>query len=120
MKLLTAQNLKDLAKYPLYSQDGKRYDAVCSVKFFLGGYTWYALEFDGEDTFFGLVFNGMEGEYGYFSLKEMSSVRTPMGLTVERDRHFEPTTLSDLAMSEPYIKKYIEEHPLDDDETEAA
>ena len=67
------------------------------MKFFTpdSGWTWYAVEFDGQDTFFGLV-DGMEKELGYFSLKELSSVRGPMGLPIERDRYFTPMLLTEL------------------------
>ena len=39
------------------SQDGKGAEATCIVKFFdpTGSWTWNATEFDGKDTFFGLV-----------------------------------------------------------------
>ncbi len=94
MKLLTKASRKQLP--PLYSQDGKGGEAVAYVKFFLGGYTWWATEFDGQDTFFGLV-EGHEKELGYFSLSELQSVRGPMGLPAERDLHFHPTKLSEIA-----------------------
>ena len=72
-------------------------DPIARVKFFApwSNWTWYAVEFDGEDTFFGLVF-GFERELGYFSLKELESIRGPMGLRIERDLHFEPAPLSRL------------------------
>jgi hypothetical protein len=40
--------------------------------------------------FFGLVV-GLETELGYFTLNELESVRGPMGLKIERDRHFSGT-----------------------------
>ena len=49
--------------------------------------TWYAVEFDQEDMFFGLV-DGLEREWGYFSLKELESIRGPSGLPIERDIYF--------------------------------
>ncbi len=51
-------------------------DIPIVVKFFdpTGGWTWYATEYDGEDTFFGLV-DGFEKELGYFSLAELSTIR---------------------------------------------
>ena len=51
----------------LYSQEEKGDEAVAYVKFFTpwSNWTWYATEFDGEDTFFGLVI-GLETELGYF------------------------------------------------------
>jgi hypothetical protein len=95
-KLLTKA---DAAKLPaLYSQDGKGDEAVAIVKFFspYSGWEWYATEFDGEDTFFGLV-KGFETELGYFSLKELSEVTVFGGVpAVERDKWFDPTPLKEV------------------------
>ena len=105
MKLITKQLEREFAKYPLYSQDGKGKDAKVLAKFFLQSFTWYVLEFDGNDTFFGIVINGDDGEYGYFSLSELQSVRGMWGLGVERDKYFNPTTIaetSDYYLSEFY------------------
>jgi len=67
-------------------QDGKPGEAICVVKFFdpTGSWTWYATEFDGKDTFFGLV-DGFELEWGSFSLAELKSVKGMLGLGIERD-----------------------------------
>lgn len=94
MMLLTAQNRKSLPA--LYSQDGKGMDAIAQVKFFCpwNSWTWYASEFDGNDTFFGLVC-GFEDELGPFSLKELQSVRGQFGLGIERDMHWTPRPLKD-------------------------
>ena len=82
---------------PLYSGEEQGLDALAQVKFFTpdAQWTWYASEFDGDDIFFGLV-NGLELEFGYFSLKELQSVKGPMGLPIERDLHFEPKSLREL------------------------
>ena len=95
MKLLTEQNRKDLPE--LYANEDIGLDAKAIVKFFTpdSNWTWYASEFDGEDIFFGLV-AGFETELGYFSLNELQSARGPMGLPIERDRWFTPTTLREL------------------------
>jgi len=92
MKLLTEQNKKDLPE--LYAQDGMGFDAIAHVKFFdpCGSWTWYATEFDGEDTFFGLVC-GFENELGYFSLNELQSVTGKLGIGIERDMYFDPQPL---------------------------
>lgn len=94
MMLLTKANRQALP--PLYSQENNP-DPVAVVKFFIptSSWTWYATEFDGKDIFFGLV-DGHEKELGNFSLKELESVKGPLGLGVERDRHFTPTPLSKL------------------------
>jgi hypothetical protein len=99
MMLLTKANLKALP--PLYSQEDKGLDAVAHVKFFGGGRgTWYATEFDGDDTFFGYIVSPLGSdcdELGYFSLSELLSVKfPPFGLGIERDRHFTPVTLREL------------------------
>ncbi len=80
---------------PLYSNEDVD-DPLARVKFFTPwtNWTWYAIEFDGKDIFFGLVV-GHERELGYFSLNELREVRGPAGLTIERDLWFEPTPLSE-------------------------
>ncbi|HBG26188.1 MAG: hypothetical protein A2Y10_04015 [Planctomycetes bacterium GWF2_41_51] len=96
MKLLTKEIREKLP--PLYSQEGKGSKAVVHVKFFTpdSNWTWYATEFDGEDIFFGLV-EGFEKELGYFSLKELESVRGTLGLPIERDLWWKPKTLEEIA-----------------------
>lgn len=99
MKLITKQLEKELAKYPLYSQDGKKDEAVVICKFFLQGYTWYVLEaekIDDDYEFYGII-DGQCREYGYFTLSQLESVRGNWGLRVERDRIFKPTAVKDLA-----------------------
>jgi len=82
---------------PIYSQEEKGLEALARVKFFTpdSSWTWYASEFDGEDTFFGLV-SGFEVELGYFSFSELEQIRGPLGLPIERDRSFRPTSLREL------------------------
>jgi len=72
-------------------------DPMFQVKFFAPwtSWTWYATEFDGEDIFFGVV-EGLETEWGYFSLSELESVRGPQGSRVERDLYFDPTPASEI------------------------
>lgn len=70
-------------------------DHVPVVKLFnpLGAATWLATELDEDgDTLFGLADLGFGcPELGSFSLSEMSSVRLPLGLGIERDIWFEGT-----------------------------
>lgn len=98
MMLLTKANRKALP--PLYSQDGKGMDAVAYVKFFdpCGRYTFYATEFDGDDTFFGYCVSPLGAdcdELSYASLSEIESVPGRFGIGIERDRHFNPAPLSE-------------------------
>ena len=96
MKLLTKQIRRKLP--PLYAQDGKGGQAVVYVKYFTPwtNWTWYATEFDGDDTFFGLV-DGLEKELGYFSLNELEEINGPGGLKIERDLYWNPRTLKEIA-----------------------
>ena len=97
MKLLTQELRSKLP--PLYSQEDKGGKAVAQVKFFTpdsSPWSWFATEYDGKDTFFGLV-HGFEKELGYFSLSELESVNGPMGLPIERDLYFQPKTLEEIA-----------------------
>lgn len=96
---------------PLYSGEVEGLDAKAVAKFFLpgSGWTWFASEGSPVDedgyydtdkekvdfVFFGLVV-GLETELGYFSLRELESVRSQLGLPVERDLDFEPTPLKQL------------------------
>lgn len=101
MKLITKAVEKELAKYPLYSQDGKVEDAVVVCKFFLQGYTWYVLEDEKADNdyeFFGIIV-GQHTEYGYFTLSQLESVTGQWGLRVERDKGFKPTKVKDLHLN---------------------
>ena len=87
---------------PLYSQESLGDDATAFVKFFTpdSSWTWFATEFDGDDTFFGLV-DGHEQELGYFCLTELRSARGPLGLLIERDEHFVPETLAQVRRGRP-------------------
>lgn len=96
MKLLTQEIRKRLPK--LYATEKLPIqEKVIVAKFFTpdSSWTWYAVEFDGEDTFFGLV-EGFESEWGYFSLSELESVTGPLGLHVERDICWSPKKFGEM------------------------
>lgn len=85
MKLLTKEIENKIPKL----HEGNR---VAHVKFFTpwAGWTWYGTEYDPEErVFFGYV-EGLEKEWGYFSLDELEQLRGPFGLKIERDMHFVP------------------------------
>jgi hypothetical protein len=98
MELLTKELRK---KLPALYANEEVTDPMIIAKFFaLGsGWTWFAMEFDGEDIFFGMV-HGFEKELGYFSLKELQSLKLSMGgieiPAVERDINWTPRRLSEL------------------------
>lgn len=94
MKLLTKEILRRL---PSMGSTDHQKDPIVRVKFFTpdAQWTWYAIEFDGEDIFFGYV-EGLENELGTFSLSELEEVRGVLGLPVERDKFFKPCPLSEV------------------------
>jgi len=80
------------------SEDGETLSPFFRVKLFdpCGSWTWYVQDWDGEDICFGWV-EGFEKEWGSFSLKELSSIRGPLGIGIEVDVHFKPTPASTIA-----------------------
>lgn len=121
MKLLTAAVAKSLPA--LYSTENASADAKrCLVKFFNpgGAGTWYAFEaspvIDGVRTekkltevdlatvedvhFFGYVTGLAHNEWGYFSLRELESVRLRFGLKIERDMHYTPESAAAIVARE--------------------
>ena len=94
MKLLTKELRK---KLPPLGATANEQDPMVICKFFFpdSHWTWYAIEFDGEDIFFGYVVGDFP-ELGSFSLSELKCTRGKLGLPVERDLYFKPCRLSAL------------------------
>ncbi len=97
IKLLTKDILK---KLPALSSQEEVKDPMIICKFFYPdfGWTWYAIEFDGKDQFYGFVVGDFP-ELGYFTLSELLANRGKLGMPIERDRYFKPCRLSEV-MSE--------------------
>lgn len=91
MKLLTKEIERKFEKFPFYSQDGKGKDADVIAKFFnpCGSQTWLVAEAekqdDGDWHLYGWYEDSNGGEWAYFSLRELQSVKTWAGLGIERD-----------------------------------
>lgn len=105
MKLLPQEIRKNLP--PLYAQENKGGKAVVYLRLLTpdSGWTWFLTEgspikdASGQEVdfhFFGLV-DGHEKELGYVALSELESVRGPLGLPIERDLHWQPKTLEEIA-----------------------
>lgn len=124
MKLVNEETRQLLSQYPIRSQEEAGFRAKAIVKFFLpsGAWTWYVTEAEENKEygylFFGLVINGCgEGEFGYFTLKELEEVSVPLEVDhngrimtlgqvgIERDTCFQPTPLNKIA--NPYVKDYL-------------
>lgn len=85
----------------IYTQDGLGDKAKVFVKIFdpAGSWTWFITEWnETTNEAFGLV-HGFEDELGYMNLEEMASVRGNLGIGLEIDVHFLPTTLGEVKKS---------------------
>jgi hypothetical protein len=97
MKLITPTIRKATPK--LYANEGKPLNEhIITAKFFTpwAGWTWYMTELDVDDDYaFGYVV-GLDSELGYFSIRELESLCSPSGITIERDLHFGKHTLAEV------------------------
>ncbi len=94
MQLLTKALRK---KLPPFGSTASSEDPILQAKFFTpdSNWTWYPIEWDGTDIFYGLV-QGFTEEFGTFSLSELEAATGPLGLHVERDLYFRPIPVSQL------------------------
>lgn len=95
---------------PLYSQEGKRHDAIVYAHLFNAGSDWWITEYDPEEKVaFGFVcLNGWEdcAELGYISIPEIEELNQSLSmrrfggiaLTVEQDLHWTPNPLKDIEL----------------------
>lgn len=101
MMLLTKSDKKKL----IFNHTSGDHDKIPVVKFFCPwtAATWIFTEYDEANrTFFGLCDLGLGSpELGYVTLDGIESVKGPMGLRIERDRHFSP--------GEKTLNQYAEE-----------
>ena len=95
MASLIPQNL--INQIPDLYETERSLNPICQIKLFTpdAQWTWYIIEISKEDksTCYGYV-QGFESELGYFSLKEVESIKGALGLGVERDLSFKPTALA--------------------------
>lgn len=109
-----------LQEYPIYSQDGKKGEAVCPVRIYLSGSTFYVLEFGDLDNDLELYLvydDGQVTEYGYQLLSELEEASVDqtiheggepgedfiINVKSERETGFAPTKLKDI----PQLKLWI-------------
>ncbi len=89
----------DARKIPALRTTSELGDAATAwIKIFnpTGRETWFVTEFEPETgDAFGLVI-GQETEIGYFNLYELGCARGKMGLPMERDKWFSPTTIGEI------------------------
>ena len=113
-RLITGQLAEQLAKYPLYSQDGLGKAAMCIGILELANIKWYVLEGqqEGNDyTLFTIVAGLAETEYGYTSANELASIQVDgskygLGtLQVQQQIGFKPIALS--SISDSRVKQFL-------------
>lgn len=111
MRLLSEKQNREIeSKYPLGSQDGKKGNAICVAKFFLGNYTWYITEGSYEDDdfmMFGVVVTDTGAEFSYISYNELQSLRMYGYMCVERDRYFDKCKLSEI--KDDMLQKFLKQ-----------
>lgn len=106
MKLLTKAIL---CKLPTLGATCMKPNPTAWVKFFTpwASWTWWAIEYDpARGIFYGLV-DGLELEYGTFSLGEFGNLRGPGGLRVERDRWFTPQPVRGIFQRRAHIRLLV-------------
>ena len=92
---------KQLRKVPaFYSTESiSLKEKVIHVHFFIGGCDWYVAEYSPEEQlFFGFaILHGDldNAEWGYFSFKELSELKTGF-MEIDRDLHFIPAKAKDI------------------------
>ena len=86
----------------LYETEGSS-NPLCHVKLFTPDsiWTWFIIEFSKADanTCYGYV-QGMDSELGYFTLEELESIHGSLGLAIERDMSFTPTSFTKIKKDE--------------------
>jgi hypothetical protein len=94
-------------------------DKTVFVKFLCPdlSWRWYVIEYDGDNTFFGIVMAGEHAIAGQFTLSELESLEfrgeNNNEPGVEFDQYFRPKTLSKLIKIEPNISQLLQKSGLD-------
>lgn len=93
-------SMEDLRKMPkLYETENLPInDKIVHEHFFLGNSDWFAIEFDGDDLFFGFAILNSDyqnAEFGYFSLSEITSLKIGP-FEIEYDLYWEKRPVRDV------------------------
>lgn len=117
-KLITADQHRQLLRNGRLQREAQAIDAHLNfypiVKLFTpdGACTWLLTEIDPDDydRAFGLCDLGMGyPELGSVSLRELAGVKGKLGLPIERDRHYAPSTTIDRLAAEAAKRGHIAE-----------
>lgn len=113
-RLITPALVEKFKNFPLYSQDGRQYEAVCVCVFTIANIRWYVLEGqpEGDDfVIYAIVVGMVETEYGYVSVNEMEGITIDAGryglgiLHIEEDRNFAMRPLREIA--DPRLRDFL-------------
>ena len=99
MKLLTEAIEREIPPLNTTEKLGANDKTIVCKFFALGsGWTWYVVEGERQDNgdyvFFGLV-HGYVREWGYFTLRELETVKWHLLPGIERDLFFKPITVGE-------------------------
>lgn len=86
-------------------------DTTVHIRYFDSStsWRWYVLEFDGKDTFFGLLVSNYLVTAGQFTLTELQSIRNEDGdPSIRRDLEFSLRSVRDLVATEPEVLQLLE------------
>ncbi len=106
MKLLTEKIKKKAKEQYQYGSDIDKQDVV--AKFFnpMGEGTWYLLNMDKDEDYAWGIVDWIGLEMGSFSMKELQSIKLPLGLTIERDLYFPEVPAAELWSDLVKAKQY--------------
>jgi len=91
MELIPKELINTIPK--LYETEEQN-NPIAHVKLFLDGWSWFITEISiDKNICFGYVVSPFGAELGYFSLNELNEIRGGLGLKVEVDSSFVPTSL---------------------------
>ncbi len=95
MKLLT-KAIREKAEKQF--KKGSSTSQMVVAKFFTPwtNWTWYLMNLDSDGDYAWGIVEGHSTEMGSFSIKELESIKGPLGLKIERDIYFTPIQADEL------------------------
>lgn len=77
-------------------------EKIAHIHFTADQYHWWAIEWDGQDIFFGFILlnvdNQYHAEFRYFSLSELLKIKVMGWLEVLNDPYWIPSPLQEIAL----------------------
>lgn len=76
----------------------------------IGGWSWYPIQFDGADLFFGIVASSNLAFAGQFTLRELEALGDPEDpgrRTIQHDDSFQPVEVRELIRRQPELAQVL-------------